>query len=171
MPANTPLPADDPARQLALARPDDPDLLHLAVVGDTYTVLLSGADTNGRYALIDMLIPAGGGPPPHRHDFEEMFHVLEGTIEVTLRGVSATATAGETVNVPANAPHAFRNPTDASARLLCMVAPAGLEEFFAAFADRVPSRTTPAPQLTPEELGQRMGHAAELMAQYGIEPV
>lgn len=41
------------------------------MVGDTYTILLSGKDTAGRFALIDMLIPGGSGPPPHRHDFEE----------------------------------------------------------------------------------------------------
>ena len=34
------------------------------MVGDTYTILISGEDTAGRYALIDMLVPAGGGPPP-----------------------------------------------------------------------------------------------------------
>ena len=39
------LPEDDLKRGLVVARPDDPDLLHLAVVGDTYTVLLSGEQT------------------------------------------------------------------------------------------------------------------------------
>src|SRR5881227_1536400 len=72
------LPEDDRAREPAIARPADPDLLHLAVVGDTYTVLLSGEQTAGRLAMLDMLIPPGGGPPPHRHDFEECFRVLEG---------------------------------------------------------------------------------------------
>ena len=59
-----------PAREVAIARPDDPALTHLAVVGDTYTVLFSGDETNGRFAMLDMLIPPGGGPPPHFHDFE-----------------------------------------------------------------------------------------------------
>ena len=72
-----PIPADDPSRQLAIVDPDDPQLQHIAVVGDTYTVLLSGAQTNGRYCLIDMAVPQCGGPGPHRHDFEEMFHLLE----------------------------------------------------------------------------------------------
>src|SRR4051812_21472718 len=103
------LPDDDPTRLLAVARPDDPGLLHLAVVGDTYTVLLSGEQTAGRFALIDMLIPAGGGPPPHRHDFEECFHVLEGSVTVTLRDdPPVRLEAGETVNIPANARHSFR---------------------------------------------------------------
>ncbi len=64
-----PIPPDDPGRQLNLARPDDAGALpHLSVVGDTYTTLLSGDDTAGRFSLIDMHVPPGGGPPPHRHD-------------------------------------------------------------------------------------------------------
>src|SRR5690348_14896286 len=78
----TPLAADDPSREVAIARPDDGTLVHLAVVGDTYTVLLSGEQTDGHFAMIDMLIPPGGGPPPHRHGFEECFRVLTGSIEV-----------------------------------------------------------------------------------------
>ena len=95
-----PVPADDTRRGLTHVSPDTDDSLpHLGVVGDTYTILVSGADTAGRYTLIDMHVPPGGGPPPHRHDFEEMFTILDGEIELTFRGVSAVATAGETINV------------------------------------------------------------------------
>ncbi|MEJ7709770.1 MAG: cupin domain-containing protein [Pyrinomonadaceae bacterium] len=101
----SPIPPDDLQRSLALAQPDkDQKLRHISVAGDTYTILLTGEDTAGRYALIDMHVPPGGGPPPHRHDFEEMFTVLEGEIEVTFRGAKSVARSGETVNVPANAP-------------------------------------------------------------------
>src|SRR3954451_12030479 len=145
----SPLPADDPTRNLAIARADDEALVHLAVVGDTYTVLLSGEQTDGRFAMIDMLIPPGGGPPPHRHNFEECFRVLAGSVEVILRGLAPVRLeAGDSVNIPANAPHAFRNAGDAPARLLCTVAPAGLERFFAEFGDPVATRTSPAPELT-----------------------
>jgi quercetin dioxygenase-like cupin family protein len=164
------LPADDPQRSLAVARPDDPDLPHLAVVGDTYTVLLSGEQTAGRFTMIDMLIPAGGGPPPHRHDFEECFRVLEGSIEVTLRDdPPVRLEAGETVNIPANAPHAFRNADDVPARLLCTAVPAGLEAFFAEFGDPVESRTSPAPELTDEERQARLRRAIERAPDYGME--
>ena len=166
----TGLPDDDPRRELAVARPDDPDLLHLAVVGDTYTVLLSGEQTAGRFALIDMLIPAGGGPPPHRHDFEECFHVLEGSVEVTLRDdPPVRLQAGETVNIPANAPHAFRNPAEVAARLLCTAAPAGLEAFFAEFGDRVEARTSPPPDLSDEEQRERMERALRAAPDHGME--
>ena len=104
------IPPDDTQRHLSVARPDkDQALAHLGIVGDTYTILLTGEDTAGRYTLIDMHVPPGGGPPPHRHDFEEMFTVLDGEVELTFRGEQLVARAGETVNVPANAPHAFTN--------------------------------------------------------------
>ena len=165
-----PLPDDDPRRDLTVARPDDPDLLHLAVVGDTYTVLLSGEQTAGRFALIDMLIPAGGGPPPHRHDFEECFHVLEGSVEVKLRdSPPVRLQAGETVNIPANAPHSFRNVGDVPARLLCTAVPAGLEAFFAEFGDRVDSRTSPPPDLSDEERQARLRRAIGRAPDYGME--
>ncbi len=94
------LPADDLRRTLTVARPDtDEGLEHIGVVGDTYTLLLTGKETAGRYCLIDMHIPPGGGPPPHRHDFEETFALLDGEIEATFRGETVTVRAGETLTV------------------------------------------------------------------------
>ncbi len=166
---DSPVPPDDGVRQLTIARPDDPDLRHIAMVGDTYTILLSGEDTAGRFALIDMLVPAGGGPPPHRHDFDETFHVLDGEIEVTFRGEPSIVRAGETANVPANALHAFRNATDDTVRLLCTVAPSGLEEFFAEVGDPVAGRTSPAPDLDEDARAARMQKGRALAARYRVE--
>jgi quercetin dioxygenase-like cupin family protein len=163
-------PPDDLTRELAIARPEDPDLLHLAVVGDTYTVLLSGKQTAGRYAMLDMLIPPGGGPPPHRHDFEECFRVLEGSLEVRIRDLPPIRLEeGDSANVPANAPHSFRNTGETTARLLCTVAPAGLEEFFAEFGDPVATRTSPAPQLSDGEREARLQRAIARAPAYGME--
>ena len=117
------IPADDPGRVLTHVSPNtDESLPHLGVVGDTYTILVSGTDTTGRYTLIDMHVPPGGGPPPHRHDFEEMFTILDGEIELTFRGVSAVAKAGETINVPANAPMSSGMPPNVP-RGCCVSAP------------------------------------------------
>jgi quercetin dioxygenase-like cupin family protein len=164
------LPEDDPGRELAVARPEDPGLVHLAVVGDTYTVLLSGEQTAGRFAMLDMLIPPGGGPPPHRHDFEECFRVLEGSLEVHVRDLPAVRLeAGDSANIPANAPHAFRNPADVPARLLCTAAPSGLERYFAEFGDPVPTRTSPAPSLSDAEREERVRKAIAKAPEYGME--
>lgn len=167
---NSLVPLDDPGRDLKVADADaDANLLHLAVVGDTYTILVSGAQTAGRYALIDMFVSPGGGPAPHRHDFEEMFHILEGELSVTFRGEVTTARAGTTVNVPANAPHAFHNDSPAPVRMLCMVSPAGLEEYFADFAEQVDSRTDPGTDPADLAVAERMARAKALAPAYRIE--
>ena len=165
-----PIPADDPGRTLTHVSPDtDESLTHLGVVGDTYTILVSGADTAGRYTLIDMHVPPGGGPPPHRHDFEEMFTVLEGEVELTFRGVSAVAAAGETVNVPANAPHVFRNASERPARLLCLCSPAGQEEFFKEVGVPVAHRTEAPPALDEAATRAFIAKAISLAPKYRTE--
>jgi mannose-6-phosphate isomerase-like protein (cupin superfamily) len=142
------IPPDDLQRILTLAQPDkEKSLTHIGLVGDTYTILLAGADTDGKYCLIDMHVPPGGGPPPHRHDFEETFIVLEGEIDATFRGVKSVVRAGETVHIPANAPHQFHNGSTKPTRLLCICAPAGQEDFFRQVGVPVESRTAPPPPL------------------------
>src|ERR1700722_15178205 len=163
-----PIPADDASRELTHVSPDsDQSLPHIGVVGDTYTILVSGDDTAGRYTLIDMHVPPGGGPPPHH--FEEMFTVLDGEIELTFRGVTAVARAGDTVNVPANAPHVFRNAAEESARLLCLCSPSGQEEFFQAVGVPVASRTEAPPPLDEEGTAAFIAKAVALAPQYRTE--
>src|SRR5664279_804102 len=165
-----PLPADNLARHLKVARPDtDESLPHIGLVGDTYTILLSGADTGGRYCLIDMHIPPGGGPPPHRHDFEESFTVLEGEIEATFRGEKSIVHTGQTVSIPANSPHSFTNASGAAARLLCICAPAGQEEFFAQVGVTVPTRRSTPPKLDEAAQAALMKKAQELAPKYRTE--
>jgi quercetin dioxygenase-like cupin family protein len=165
------VPPDDLRRSLTVADPDDLALRHISIVGGTYTILVSGAQTAGRYCLIDMLVPSGGGPPPHRHDFEEMFTLLEGELEFTFRGEKSTVRAGMTVNIPANAPHAFVNASSGAARMLCMCTPAGQEEFFLEVGEPVVSRTSPPPSLSAEEKAARGRKAGALAAKYRTEMV
>jgi quercetin dioxygenase-like cupin family protein len=42
--------------------------------------------------------------PPIAIDFEEMFTILQGEVEVTFRGKKSVVRAGETINIPVNAP-------------------------------------------------------------------
>ena len=164
------IPPDDLARNLAVARPnEDQTLHHVALAGDTYTILLTGNDTAGRYCLIDMLVPPGGGPPPHRHDFEEMFTILEGEIVFIFRDGKSILQTGETINIPANAPHSFRNQTKQPARLLCLCSPAGQEEFFIAVGIPVANRTTPPPKLDAEAQAALKAKIEALAPQYRTE--
>lgn len=168
--APNPLPADDLKRNLKLARPEtDENLPHIGLVGDTYTILLSGGDTNGRYCLIDMFIPPGGGPAPHRHEFEESFTLLQGEIEATFRGKKSVVRAGETLSIPANAPHSFTNVSKEPARLLCICAPTGQEEFFAEVGVKVATRTTSPPKPSKEKQAQFAKKTQELAPKFRTE--
>jgi uncharacterized cupin superfamily protein len=116
-----------------------------------------------------MFVPPGGGPPPHRHDFEETFTLVEGELQVMFRGQKRVARAGETIHVPANAPHQFHNAGTQPARMLCICAPAGQEEFFLEIGVRVATRTTPPPELDAAAQGELKAKVARLTAKYRTE--
>jgi quercetin dioxygenase-like cupin family protein len=171
MPITTPtIPPDDLRRHLTLAQADsDEGLPHLGLVGDTYTVTVSGDETNGRFCVIDMHIPPGGGPPPHRHDFEETFILLEGEMEATFRGKKSIVRAGDTLNIPANAPHRFQNISAKPVRMFCICAPAGQEIFFVEVGVPVATRTTPPPKLSEKEQAAFIQKVVALAPKYRTE--
>jgi len=165
-----PLPPDDLQRSLTIAQPDVNETLpHIGIVGDTYTITVSGDQTNGRFCVIDMHVPPGGGPPPHRHEFEETFILLQGEIEVTFRGKKSIARFGDTVSVPSNAPHQFHNSSSKDVRLLCICSPAGLDDFFQQLGVPVATRTTPPPKLDEEQQRTFMQKAKALAPKYRTE--
>lgn len=166
---NEKIPADDLTRALVVK--DVEDALHLGIVGDTYTILLRSEDTAGRYCLIDMHVPPGGGPPPHRHDFEETFTLLEGELEFMFRGKKMKAKAGETVHIPANALHQFHNGSKSIARMLCICAPAGQERFFGEIGVQVATRTEPPPIPSESELEAYKKKVSDLSPKYRSEMV
>jgi quercetin dioxygenase-like cupin family protein len=168
MPKDTPtIPPDDQTRGLTLARPDN--LPHIGLVGDTYTITVTGEQTNGRFCVIDMYIPPGGGPPPHRHDFEETFILLEGEMEATFRGHKSVVRAGETLNIPANAPHQFHNASTGPVRMLCICSPAGQEKFFMEVGVPVATRTTAPPKLNSEQQTAFIARVRALVPKYRTE--
>ena len=164
------VPPDDLKRNLTIAQVDkDQGLQHIGLVGDTYTITVSGDDTAGRFCVIDMHIPPGGGPPPHRHDFEEAFILLEGEIEATFRGKKSVVRAGDTVNIPANAPHQFHNASSKPTRLLCICSPAGQENFFREVGTPVATRTTPPPKLDERQQAEFVQRVMALAPKYRTE--
>ena len=166
---NSAIPADDPNRKLTVADPESSKVRHVAVAGGTYSILVSGAQTDERYCLIDMIVPDGGGPPLHRHDFEEMFTLLEGELEFTFRGETTIVRAGSSVNVPANAPHVFKNTSGSTVHMLCMCTPAGQEKFFVEVGDPLDSHTSPLPKLDKAGMEERMKRARALAPKYHTE--
>jgi quercetin dioxygenase-like cupin family protein len=120
---------------------------------DTHRTIISGQQANGAYALVEMLIPPNGGPPPHSHvETQEAFYIIDGQIEVITKEIRYSATKGSYVNIPINGPvHKFTNKTDKTAHLLCFLTPAGMEKMFQEVGKPVaPNTFLPPPQMTPE---------------------
>jgi mannose-6-phosphate isomerase-like protein (cupin superfamily) len=166
---NSLLPPDDLARALGFAQVDGESALHIGLVGDTYTITVAGKDTDGRFCVIDMHVPPGGGPPPHRHNFEETFILLDGEMQVSFRGQQSTLRAGDTVNVPSNAPHQFHNASSKPVRMICICAPAGNDAFFLEVGVPVPTRTAPPPRLDQEQAVEFLKKVKSIAGKYGTE--
>jgi len=131
--------------------PDDGQCL--SVVGDTYRILVSGKQTGGAFATIDMLVPPGSGPGPHAHAaFNETFFVLDGEVEVKSEAGTYMAKKGSYVVIPQGGiVHCFKNKSDQMAHLLCTVVPAGLDDFFVEIGKPVTcGEFLPPPPMDPE---------------------
>ena len=104
----------------------------LLIAGGEYRILISGKQTGGAYAVIEISVPPGGGPNPHSHPhIHESFNVLKGEITFKSELGSYVATEKSFVNIPKGGMiHAFKNLSDKRAKLLCTVIPAGLDDFF-----------------------------------------
>ena len=79
----------------------------LSVLGVQITVLAPNTATQG-YEITLQEGAQGMGPPPHKHDWDESFFVLTGTIELSCAGKTQHVQAGTLVHVPAGTVHAFR---------------------------------------------------------------
>jgi len=98
-------------------------------------ILESSASTGGRYSVLELHESPEYKTPPHIHpDMDEMFYVLEGTLELRLPGKTQLLTAGSYAHIPRNTPHAQGSADDKPVRLLVTVSPGEFEGFF---TDRV----------------------------------
>jgi quercetin dioxygenase-like cupin family protein len=79
----------------------------LDVVGEHITVLASKERTGG-YEIFLQEGPEGSGPPPHSHDWDESFFVIEGRVDFGFGDDALTAEAGALVHIPSGTTHWFR---------------------------------------------------------------
>lgn len=140
--------------------------LTVAVVGDVYRFLATGEETNGKYAMWEVWVSPGGGPPQHIHAREEEgFYVLEGEITFHIGDERVVATPGMFANMPVGKAHAFKNESDYPARMLISVSPAGLEKMLMEVGVPLAPGTTTAPPPTREEIDRLLADAPN----YGVE--
>ncbi len=112
------------------------DRTPLLIMNDFMTVLLSGKDTAGKYAVVESTTQPGSGVPMlHTHPQQETFHILAGSYEIYGQDEAGNkyaipAPAGSTVHIPGGTPHAYLNVGDAPGKLLLTFEPAGNMEIF-----------------------------------------
>lgn len=84
------------------------------------------------YGLADAEVGPGFAPTPHVHArHHEVFLVVNGPIDFLVGDRTIHATDGEIVDVPPGYVHDFWNPGPRPARLVCLVTPGGLPDYFA----------------------------------------
>jgi quercetin dioxygenase-like cupin family protein len=134
--------------------------------GSLMTFLASGEDTHGQFALIEAVARRGNVPPPHIHHREdEIFYVLEGEIVVSVGDRTIKGTPGTTIFLPRDVRHSFTIESEQS-RMLVLLTPAGLEEWFREFSVPAPAMTLPPADEAAYGEVQRMLEAAP---RYGLE--
>lgn len=134
--------------------------------GSLMTFLASGEDTQGQFALIELVGRKGNAPPPHIHHFEdETFYVLEGELVVWVGDRTIRAVPGMMVFLPRNVQHSFKIESE-QARMLVLLAPAGFEGWFKELSEPATAMTLPpAIEIAYKDV-QRM---LQLAPRYGLE--
>jgi mannose-6-phosphate isomerase-like protein (cupin superfamily) len=134
--------------------------------GGLLEIKAGAADTNGRYTLVEIECPAGLEAPLHVHHTEdEGFHVLEGSIAITVGEETVELGPGQHAFGPRDVPHSYRVGPD-GVRMLWILTPAGFEDFVAeagvpALAPTLP----PADVLPPDDVAEiALRHGKEILA-------
>jgi mannose-6-phosphate isomerase-like protein (cupin superfamily) len=126
-------------------------------------VKASGDDTRGQLAVVEARTPPDYGPPPHIHaDEEEIFYVLEGTVEVMCGDQQFIAAPGSLVLTPRGTLHTFHVTGDGPGKLLVITAPAQFERFVAEVGSPAHAMEIPAPEEPDVE------RLIEISARFGI---
>ncbi|MEC9373838.1 MAG: cupin domain-containing protein [Planctomycetota bacterium] len=89
--------------------------------------------TRGEFSVVEFVSPPGEGVGAHVHEREdELVYLLEGEIEVTLGENSMKVPTGACALLPRGIPHGYVNTGAAPSRLLAILMPGKLDEFFVA---------------------------------------
>ncbi len=120
--------------------------------------------TGGAFEVIEELAAPGVSPLWHVHQREdEYFYLLEGRVTYYIGDQVIAAEPGALVYLPRGIAHTFRIEGTEPARLLEIVSPAGLWEFFTEMGEPARQRTLPLMQ-PPDATKLR-----SVAARYGIE--
>lgn len=137
-------------------------------VGILWVVLATGEQTGGGYSLMWELCPKDSGPPPHYHDQDEQFFVIDGEITYRADGEDLKAGPGSFVLIPRGTVHSFRVDSE-RATILNSYTPAGFERTIVELGEPARERTIP-PSDRPA-IDADMDKVTMLFEEVGMHPV
>lgn len=159
-----PPPAAGAGRGFVLG-PDEGEAYHW--LGSLTLTKVRAADSSGGLDVVDHRVPAGYAPPTHVHrESDEVFYLLDGTLEVTCGDDSWHVGPGSVVFLPRGVPHGFVAGPDRPARTLLLNAPAGFGEVIVELGTATAGRALPGDDVPMPD----QERVAGVSARYGIEP-
>jgi quercetin dioxygenase-like cupin family protein len=113
---------------------------NVGAIGLGIFVRLTGSQTNGAYSLFEYVVPPGlGGPPTHIHSREdELFICTAGAVTVELGGETHRLKPGASLLMPRGVRHMFYNASDEETRIVAVVSPPGLENYYRELSELPP---------------------------------
>jgi quercetin dioxygenase-like cupin family protein len=141
-----------------------------AIPGGVFNFLSMGHETEGRHALMRIIVNRGAEPPAHTHSREdEAYYILNGSIRYTVGEDVITVDQGEYVYLPKGIPHKFELLTD-QAEVLMLISPAGLDQWFWDNSAPAPDgNQLPMPQGPPPQ--HVIDHFVKSLREYGVEMI
>ncbi len=87
------------------------DIIENPITGERITFLRTTAETDGEFLQVELAVtPNGFLPLAHTHPFqEERFTIQSGMMVMTVDGVERILEPGDSIAVPAGAPHEWHN--------------------------------------------------------------
>jgi len=103
----------------------------LWVNSDQVTCFRVSGDKHAAYSLFELTVPPQGGPPAHKHHWEqEAYYILEGKLLIQEGDRTFKATTGSFVEISKGILYSFKNVGTTPARLLVIIAPAWSGKYF-----------------------------------------
>jgi mannose-6-phosphate isomerase-like protein (cupin superfamily) len=112
----------------------------------------------------------GDSPPLHIHDTEdEVFHVLEGRVRLSVAGKAVEASAGQTIMAPKGLPHSFLIESVGGAKWLTVTTPGHFEALVREVSRPATAAGLPEPSGPPTP--EMAAHLADACLRHGIRLV
>lgn len=141
-------------------------------LGELAIIHITGKETGGRYAMVELYATKEGEAPWHIHHREdEAFYIIEGEMTVYVGDKALKGKAGDFIFAPKDIPHMYTVDVPGHARILMIFSPAGFEDFVRATSVPATSLIPPPPETVNIDYDKVVHLAKEFGAEFVEPPV